>query len=94
MNKEELHKAAEEWLKEKGYIKTMPGALLSGLLKSVVESHADFYLHQTKKMLERWTDERIEEFLESREEPHMKVSIIAFAAIKIFRDELLKQLEG
>jgi len=90
MNKEELHKAAEKYCAAKDEYE---GEQWSNDYEELPRAMAEFAEKQIKKMLEGWTDDRIYEFADE------KYSLIQDKVtckwnIILFRDELLKQLEG
>lgn len=90
MNKEELHKAAEEWAQEKE--KTGEYDHLTDTLSFVGVILTDFHLHQTKKMLEAWTGKMIEKEAKLLGIKPQEVSYFIYGCV-FLRNKLLKQLE-
>lgn len=89
MKAKELHKAAEEFYvqnREEHLRKTIG---TSDFCKSMMNA---YHLHQTKKMLEGWTDERIEK---NGKEGGLRDGELQlyWEGATWLRDELLKQLE-
>lgn len=100
MEKNELHKAAEEWLTSKvaDHALNVIEEETCITRQDFAEVIADFHLHQTKKMLEGWTDEKVKSFYTKEHfhysvGRHYRANVDRITGAKQFRDELLKQLE-